>query len=181
VFFSHPALIALAITLLVLPGVALFSGGNLSPGVREDRSNRWVIATFGLIGLLAAYLPPTERGSGRSTEMISAGLASSSSLLAPRRRSGQSLCSAAGLAGWPPFNAAIRWSPVGSPVSSPIPVIWGCWSTRWAGRSPFVQRSECCSRRCLFRRFSRAYGRKRDCCVPTNNASSAEFAIDMFL
>jgi protein-S-isoprenylcysteine O-methyltransferase Ste14 len=94
VFFSHPALIALAITLLVLPGVALFSGGNLSPGVREDRSNRWVIATFGLIGLLAAYLPPTERGSGRSTEMISAGLASSSSLLAPRRRSGQSLCSA---------------------------------------------------------------------------------------
>jgi hypothetical protein len=39
-FFSHPALIVLAITLFVLSGVALFSGGNLSPGVREDRANR---------------------------------------------------------------------------------------------------------------------------------------------
>jgi protein-S-isoprenylcysteine O-methyltransferase Ste14 len=56
-FFSHPALIALAITLLALSGVAVFSGGNLSPGVREDRGNRWVIAAFGLIGLLVAYLP----------------------------------------------------------------------------------------------------------------------------
>ena len=56
-FFSHPALIALAIVVLVLSGTALFSGGNLSSGVREDRANRWVIAVFGLIGLLMAYLP----------------------------------------------------------------------------------------------------------------------------
>jgi protein-S-isoprenylcysteine O-methyltransferase Ste14 len=56
-FFSHPALIALAVTLLVLAGVAVFSGGNLSPGVREDRANRWIIVAFGLIGLLDAYLP----------------------------------------------------------------------------------------------------------------------------
>jgi protein-S-isoprenylcysteine O-methyltransferase Ste14 len=56
-FFSHAALIALAIVLFVLSGVALFSGGNLSPGEREDRGNRWVIAAFGLIGLLLAYLP----------------------------------------------------------------------------------------------------------------------------
>jgi protein-S-isoprenylcysteine O-methyltransferase Ste14 len=56
-FFSHPALIALAITLFVLSGVAVFSGANLSPGVREDRVNRWVIVAFGLIGLVAAYLP----------------------------------------------------------------------------------------------------------------------------
>jgi hypothetical protein len=56
-FFSHPRLVALTITLLVLSAVAVFSGGNLSPGVREDRANRWVIAAFGLIGLLAAYLP----------------------------------------------------------------------------------------------------------------------------
>ena len=35
----------------------LFSDGNLSPGEREDRSNRWVLAAFGVIGLLAAYLP----------------------------------------------------------------------------------------------------------------------------
>lgn len=56
-FFSHPALIALAIVLFALAGVALFSRGNLSPGEREDRANRWVIAAFGLIGVLAAYLP----------------------------------------------------------------------------------------------------------------------------
>src|SRR5260370_21895654 len=56
-FFSHPPLIALATTLLVLSAVAIFSGGNLSRGVREDRANRWVILAFGLIGLTAAYLP----------------------------------------------------------------------------------------------------------------------------
>jgi len=56
-FFSHPALIALAIVGIVLTGVALFSGGNLSPGEREDRGNRWVLAAFGVIGLLLAYLP----------------------------------------------------------------------------------------------------------------------------
>jgi protein-S-isoprenylcysteine O-methyltransferase Ste14 len=56
-FFSHSPLMALAIAILVLSGVALFSGGNLSPGVREDRANRWVLIAFGLIGLLSAYLP----------------------------------------------------------------------------------------------------------------------------
>ena len=56
-FFSHPALIALAIVGIVLTGVALFSGGNLSPGEREDRGNRCVLAAFGVIGLLLAYLP----------------------------------------------------------------------------------------------------------------------------
>src|SRR5215472_19096065 len=56
-FFSHPALIALAVVLFLLTGAALFSEGDLSPGDREDRANRWVIAAFGLIGLLAAYLP----------------------------------------------------------------------------------------------------------------------------
>lgn len=56
-FFSHTALTVLAIAVLVLSGVALFSGGNLSPGEREDRANRWVIAAFGLIGLLMAYVP----------------------------------------------------------------------------------------------------------------------------
>ena len=40
-----------------MAGATLFTGGNLSPGEREDRSNRWVLAAFGLIGLLSAYLP----------------------------------------------------------------------------------------------------------------------------
>ena len=56
-FFSHPALVALAIAVFALSGVALFAGGSLSPGVREDRANRWVLVPFALIGLLAAYLP----------------------------------------------------------------------------------------------------------------------------
>ncbi len=56
-FFSHPALIALAVATAVLAGVSLFAGGNLSPGVREDRGNRWVLVAFALIGLLDAYLP----------------------------------------------------------------------------------------------------------------------------
>jgi hypothetical protein len=50
-FFSHPALIALTIALFVLSGVALFSGGNLSSGVREDRADRWVIVVFAVVGL----------------------------------------------------------------------------------------------------------------------------------
>src|SRR6202023_3117044 len=56
-FFSHPALIALAITTCFLSGAWLLSSGNASPGEREDRANRWVLIVFGLIGLLDAYLP----------------------------------------------------------------------------------------------------------------------------
>src|SRR5207244_553313 len=56
-FFSHPALTALTIVLFGLSGASFFAGGNLSSGVREDRSNRWVIIAFALIGLIAAFLP----------------------------------------------------------------------------------------------------------------------------
>jgi protein-S-isoprenylcysteine O-methyltransferase Ste14 len=56
-FFSHPALVAVAVVTFVLAGVGLFSSGNLSPGEREDRGNRWVLIAFGVLGVLAAYLP----------------------------------------------------------------------------------------------------------------------------
>jgi protein-S-isoprenylcysteine O-methyltransferase Ste14 len=56
-FFSHPALIALVVVLFALSAVSFFAGGNLSPGIREARGNRWVIAVFVIIGLLNAYLP----------------------------------------------------------------------------------------------------------------------------
>jgi protein-S-isoprenylcysteine O-methyltransferase Ste14 len=36
---------------------AIFSRGNLSPGEREDRANRWVILALSVIGLLSGYLP----------------------------------------------------------------------------------------------------------------------------
>lgn len=61
-FFANPARIALTIVLFALSGAALFTGGNMSSGEREDRSNRWVLWVFAGIGLLAAYLPAyTER------------------------------------------------------------------------------------------------------------------------
>ncbi|QRQ87358.1 methyltransferase family protein [Cupriavidus oxalaticus] len=56
-FFAHPARVALAIVLFALAVAALFSGGNVSSGMREDRGNRWVLGAFGALGLLAAYLP----------------------------------------------------------------------------------------------------------------------------
>ena len=56
-FFSQPALIALAFALFGVAGLAIFADGNLSPGVREDRGNRWVLVAFALLGLLDVYLP----------------------------------------------------------------------------------------------------------------------------
>ena len=56
-FFSHRALIALAVAVFVMAGASFFAGGNLSQGVREDRGNRWVLIAFSLLGLLDAYLP----------------------------------------------------------------------------------------------------------------------------
>jgi len=56
-FFSHPALIVLTAVLFALSAASFFAGGNLNPGVREDRGNRWVLPVFGVIGFLNAYLP----------------------------------------------------------------------------------------------------------------------------
>jgi protein-S-isoprenylcysteine O-methyltransferase Ste14 len=56
-FFSQPALVALTIVTFALTAAAVFSRGNVSTGVREDRSNRWVIGALTVIGLLLAYFP----------------------------------------------------------------------------------------------------------------------------
>jgi protein-S-isoprenylcysteine O-methyltransferase Ste14 len=56
-FFSNPARTALLFVALVLSVAALFVGGNLSSGIREDRGNRWVLAAFGVISILQAWLP----------------------------------------------------------------------------------------------------------------------------
>lgn len=56
-FFAHPPLIALAAVLAVMSVAALFAGGNLSRGIKEDRANRWVLAAFGVLGVLQAWLP----------------------------------------------------------------------------------------------------------------------------
>jgi hypothetical protein len=47
-FFAHGALVAVAAVLCMLAGVSLVSRGNLSPGIREDRGNRWVILIPGV-------------------------------------------------------------------------------------------------------------------------------------
>ena len=56
-FFAHPALTALAAAFILVAIVACFAGGNVSPGVREERGNRWVLIPFGVIGLALGYVP----------------------------------------------------------------------------------------------------------------------------
>jgi protein-S-isoprenylcysteine O-methyltransferase Ste14 len=56
-FFSYPPLIAVTLITIALGSAGLFSEGHIGSGVREDRSNRWVIAALGALGVLDAYLP----------------------------------------------------------------------------------------------------------------------------
>jgi protein-S-isoprenylcysteine O-methyltransferase Ste14 len=61
-FFAHPALTATAILMVLFTIAAVFAGGNVSPGEREDRSNRWVLLPLVVIGLASAYVAPwTDR------------------------------------------------------------------------------------------------------------------------
>lgn len=54
-FFSHPQFIALAALTVVMTAASFFSGATISSGVKEDRSNRWVVGALSLIGLLLAF------------------------------------------------------------------------------------------------------------------------------
>jgi protein-S-isoprenylcysteine O-methyltransferase Ste14 len=56
-FLCRPAFIALTIVLVALSVAAIFAGGNLSAGVREDRGNRWVLIFFFSIGIALGYVP----------------------------------------------------------------------------------------------------------------------------
>src|SRR4029453_15133946 len=61
-FFSEPARIALVLVGFALGVAALFSQGHLGAGGGGDRGNRWVIAVFGVVGLLLGFVPAyTER------------------------------------------------------------------------------------------------------------------------
>jgi protein-S-isoprenylcysteine O-methyltransferase Ste14 len=61
-FFADPARVALAAVLLGVSVAAVFAGGGLSRGVREDRENRWVLSAFGITGLALGIVPAwTER------------------------------------------------------------------------------------------------------------------------
>jgi protein-S-isoprenylcysteine O-methyltransferase Ste14 len=56
-FFSYPPLTAVTLVTIALGFAALFTEGHIGAGVKEDRSNRWVIAALGVLGVLGAYLP----------------------------------------------------------------------------------------------------------------------------
>jgi protein-S-isoprenylcysteine O-methyltransferase Ste14 len=56
-FATIPALASLALVYVALTVAALFVGGNLSPGEREDRENRWVLPVFAVLGLAIAVVP----------------------------------------------------------------------------------------------------------------------------
>lgn len=56
-FFSYPPLTAAAIVTIALGFASLFGEAHVGSGVREDRSNRWVIAVLGALGLIDAWLP----------------------------------------------------------------------------------------------------------------------------
>jgi protein-S-isoprenylcysteine O-methyltransferase Ste14 len=55
VFFRHSAFQALAGVTVALAALALFSGGGIGSGEKEDRGNRWVIGAISLIALLMAF------------------------------------------------------------------------------------------------------------------------------
>ncbi|WP_349259339.1 isoprenylcysteine carboxylmethyltransferase family protein [Candidatus Binatus sp.] len=55
--FTHPPLMTLAVVVCLLLVASTFTSGNLSSGEREDRGNRWVLAVFGVLQLMVAYLP----------------------------------------------------------------------------------------------------------------------------
>ncbi len=146
-FFGHPALVGLAIATAVLLIAALFTRGNLSPGEREDRSNRWVFGAFGVLMLLLAYLPAyTDRRDiwtlgGDTMRWVGVGLVVVGGVLRL----------------WPVFvlghrfSGLVRFSPdtrcADGSASTPSFVtraISACWSARWDGRSRSAPRSACC-------------------------------------
>src|SRR5690349_8882778 len=54
-FFQHSAFRALAGVTVALTFLAMFSGGGMSSGEKEDRGNRWVLGAFTGLGLLMAF------------------------------------------------------------------------------------------------------------------------------
>jgi protein-S-isoprenylcysteine O-methyltransferase Ste14 len=56
-FLAHPPFIAVVVVFVLLLGAAMFTQGNLNPGEREDRGNRWVIWAIMGLSLALAYVP----------------------------------------------------------------------------------------------------------------------------
>jgi len=56
-FFASSARTALVAVTFALMLASVFTSGNLSPGEKEDRGNRWVLWAFLAIGILDGWLP----------------------------------------------------------------------------------------------------------------------------
>ena len=66
-FFASPARTALVLVTFALMLASVFTSGNLSPGEKEDRGNRWVLWAFLVIGLLDGWLPAYSERIGFGT------------------------------------------------------------------------------------------------------------------
>jgi protein-S-isoprenylcysteine O-methyltransferase Ste14 len=54
-FFSQPQFVALAILTVPMMAASFLGGINISAGVKEDRSNRWVIGALTLVSLFLSF------------------------------------------------------------------------------------------------------------------------------
>lgn len=63
-FFASPARTALVAVTFALMLASVFTSGNLSPGEKEDRGNRWVLWAFLVVGLLDGWLPAYSERTG---------------------------------------------------------------------------------------------------------------------
>jgi protein-S-isoprenylcysteine O-methyltransferase Ste14 len=54
-FWAHPAFKGLAWVCALLSVMAVFSGGGMNTGEKEDKGNRWVLAAFGVIALAMSF------------------------------------------------------------------------------------------------------------------------------
>jgi protein-S-isoprenylcysteine O-methyltransferase Ste14 len=56
-FFEHPQFVALLILTVVMMAVSFASEISVSSGIKEDRSNRWVIGALSVLGIMLAFFP----------------------------------------------------------------------------------------------------------------------------
>jgi protein-S-isoprenylcysteine O-methyltransferase Ste14 len=66
-FFANPARTALIVVTFALMAASIFTQGNLSPGEKEDRGNRWVLWVVLAVGTLDGWLPAYSDRTGLLT------------------------------------------------------------------------------------------------------------------
>ena len=56
-FMAHPARAGAVVAMVVISLAAMFTGGNISSGRREDTKNRWIFLPFLVLGVILGWLP----------------------------------------------------------------------------------------------------------------------------